>query len=164
MRNIRNILLSLMVAIAGVLPATTTSASAADLACAILSDRLDIRLGISSSIIETLINNLVLSTYCASQGAVKVIQALIVCKGFSVPLQQHTIFNHLYSNYAASSRIADISIEAEAAIWGSVVEIGADDSAVTRQLINCNIVDVISCLCSGANPTAAKHASLCRKS
>jgi len=87
-----------------------------------------------------------------------------VCKGISVPLQQHTIFNHLYSNYAASSRIADISIEAEAAIWGSVVEMGADDSAVTRQLINCNIVDVISCLCSGANPTAAKHASFCRKS
>jgi hypothetical protein len=143
---------------------TTTSASAADLACAILSDRLDIRLGISSSIIETLINNLVLSTYCASQGAVKVIQALILCKGVSVPLQQHTIFNYFYSNYAVSSRISEISIEAEAAIWGSVVELGADDSAVTRQLINCNIVDVISCLCSGANPTAAKHASVCRKS
>jgi hypothetical protein len=143
---------------------STTSASAPELACAILSDRLDVRLGISSDIIETLIDNLVSYTYCASQGAVKVIQALILCKGISVPLQQHTIFNHLYSNYAASSRIADISIEAEAAIWGSVVEMGADDSAVTRQLINCNIVDVISCLCSGANPTAAKHASLCRKS
>jgi hypothetical protein len=136
---------------------------ASDLACAILSDRLDVRVGISAAVIDLLVSNLVCSSQHASQGAAKVIHALIVCKGVSIPLQQHKFFESLHTNLAIGARVAEISVEAEAAMWGSVVEPGADDIAVTRQLINCNIVEVLAWLCSGPSPTAAKHANICRK-
>ncbi len=141
-----------------------TSAHAADLVCAILGDRLDIRLGVSASIIESLVSYLISPSLYVSQGAAKVIQALIVCKGVSVHLQQNKIFDCMQSNHTVRDRVAEISLEAEAATWSSAVELKADDSAVTRQLVNCNIVDVVAWLCSGANPTAAKHAKKFRKS
>jgi hypothetical protein len=136
---------------------------AADLTCAILSDRLDVRVGISATVIDLLVKNLVCSSHNASKGAAKVIHALIVCKGVSVPLQQHKFFESLHSNHAVTARVDEISVEAEAAMWSSVVEPGADDKAVTRQLINCNIVEVLAWLCSGSSRTAAKHSNICRK-
>jgi hypothetical protein len=136
---------------------------AADLTCAILSDRLDVRVGISATVIDLLVKNLVCSSHNASKGAAKVIHALIVCKGVSVPLQQHKFFESLHSNHAVTARVDEISVEAEAAMWSSVVEPGADDKAVTRQLINCNIVEALAWLCSGPSRTAAKHSNICRK-
>lgn len=140
------------------------SAPAADLACAILSDRLDIRLDIGSAIVEPLVADLISCSCDASQGAAKVIQYLVVCKGVSIPLQQHIFFDFLHTNHEAKTRIAEISSEAEAATWSAAVELGANDVCVNRQVINCNIIDVLACLCSGSNSTAAKHANVCRRS